>query len=174
MGWLTLRLVMACIVVPWTGIFQPALRLARELPATFIAYAGMQQLDHDFNNARLGFYVVAPDKYGPSAALWPTSQILQAAISLAQVTRSPDAIARVRRNIASLRFYQGAGNVYHTRAAPSRRYTDDNNWIALDLLDAYDLLHDASYLTEAEHIFNFAVSFWDRSGGGVLWGEGQT
>jgi predicted alpha-1,6-mannanase (GH76 family) len=139
-----------------------------------MALTSMGQLDHQFFDARLGLYVVTPDKYGPSAALWPTAQILQGAITLARMTRAPRDIARVRRIIGSLRQYMGQASVYHTRAVPSRRYTDDNNWIGLDLLDAYDLLHDPGYLEEAVRIFNFAVSFWDPVNGGIVWGEGQT
>ncbi len=53
-------------------------------------------------------------------------------------------------------------------------YYDDNGWSALDMIDAYRLTGDGTYLIVAQDLFNFAVTGWDTSqtdgcSGGVFW-----
>jgi hypothetical protein len=53
-------------------------------------------------------------------------------------------------------------------------YYDDNGWVGLNLVHAYVLTSNTSYLTLAQSEFNFAASGWDTSGtgtcpGGVFW-----
>jgi predicted alpha-1,6-mannanase (GH76 family) len=100
--------------------------------------------------------------------------VLGGAIDVARITRKPADLARVRRIIDQLRYYRAPGGMYMARAIRSLRYTDDNGWIGLDLLDAYDLLHDKRYLTNAEQIFAYLVSEWDaKKGGGIVWADGR-
>jgi predicted alpha-1,6-mannanase (GH76 family) len=136
----------------------------------------MQQLEIGFYDPRLNLYRVSGGHFEPIAALWPTSQVLAAAIAVARITQSPADQALVQRTIASLRAYAAGGGIYHSRiqswqSTPivSPRYTDDNNWIALDLLDAYSLWHDPVDLAGAERIFQFVVSRWNVKYGGIIW-----
>jgi predicted alpha-1,6-mannanase (GH76 family) len=138
--------------------------------------SAMQQLVIGFYDPRLNLYRVSGGQNEPIASLWPTSQALAAAIEVARLTQTPDDEAVVQRTFASLRQYAAGGGIYHSRiqswnATPiiSPRYTDDNNWIALDLLDAYDVWHDPADLTGAEQIFQFAVSRWNARYGGIIW-----
>lgn len=138
--------------------------------------AAMQQLVIGFYDPTLNLYRVSGGKNEPIAALWPTSQVLAAEIGVARLTQAPADAALVQRTIASLHRYAAGNGIYHSRieswnAQPiiSPRYTDDNNWIALDLLDAYDLWHDPADLTGAEQIFQFAVSRWNGKYGGIIW-----
>jgi predicted alpha-1,6-mannanase (GH76 family) len=53
-------------------------------------------------------------------------------------------------------------------------YYDDNAWVGLNLIHAYVLTSNSSYLTLAQSEFNFALSGWDTSAtdtcpGGVFW-----
>jgi predicted alpha-1,6-mannanase (GH76 family) len=132
----------------------------------------MQQLDADFFNPRTGLYAVSDSGHEPQAALWPTSQVLSAAIALARLTNAPQDIARVRRIIASLGAYASPFGAYHSRVIHSHRYYDDNTWVALDLLDAYAMLGDQQYLTRAMAISDFLTSGWSITLGGVVWVEG--
>jgi hypothetical protein len=144
------------------------------LAGTQRAAMAMARLDSDFFDAQLGYYTVSHIAHGPVASVWPTSQVLAAAIDVARLTGAQQDQARVSRIIGSLRGYLGPDGVYHTRTMPSSRYTDDNNWIALDLLNAYDLTHDPSLLPPVERIFAFVVSKWDYGrGGGILWADGH-
>jgi hypothetical protein len=138
------------------------------------AAVAMAQLDRDFFDAHRGFYTVTHIAHGPIASVWPTSQVLAAAIDLARLSHEREDMARVDRIIASLRGYLGPGGVDRTRTSAGRRFTDDNTWIALDLLDTYDMTRDASLLPPVERIFAFVVANWDtRHGGGLLWADGH-
>jgi hypothetical protein len=53
-------------------------------------------------------------------------------------------------------------------------FYDDNAWVGLNLIHAYVLTSNSSYLTLAQNQFNFALSGWDTSAtdtcpGGVFW-----
>lgn len=139
------------------------------------ASAAMGQLDADFLSPQDHLYHVTGGQHEPQAALWPTSQALAAAIAVAGTSHAQEDIARVRRIIGSLKAYAGTPTgVYHARVVRSLRYYDDNNWIALDFLDAYGLLHDPALLTGAEEIFHWLTTGWDaKQGGGILWADGH-
>ena len=58
---------------------------------------------------------------------------------------------------------------------PSDRYYDDNAWICLSLLDAYELTHDPEDLSLATDAYRFTMSGRDETlGGGIYWHEDQT
>ena len=158
--------------------------LAQPLPATRTAgqlsrpaqqaVAAMVLLDHEFLDPRNNLYVVTGGQAEPEAALWPTSQALAAAIAVARITHAPVDLARVRRIITALKAYRSPTGGYHARVVRSLRYYDDNNWIALDLLDAAQLLNDSSLLAPVTRIFAFLVSGWDaKQGGGIFWADGH-
>ncbi len=55
---------------------------------------------------------------------------------------------------------------------PLDRYYDDNAWVVLALVDAYDVTHDAAYLRRAQETFKFVMSGEDSMlGGGLYWHE---
>ena len=139
------------------------------------AVVALQRLDQEFFDPRAGLYKVVGGQYEPYAALWPTSQVLAAAIGVAKLTHAQADLARVRRIISSLRIYATSEGAYHARVIRSLRYYDDDNWIALDLLDAYALLHDSAYLNSAERVFAFLITGWDaQRGGGIVWADGHS
>jgi hypothetical protein len=154
---------------------QPAHAATRLSRPAEQAISALQQLDRQFLNVKEGLYDVTGGQHEPQAALWPTSQALQGSIEVAQITGAPADLARVQRIIGSLHHYLAYNGVYHARVIPSLRYFDDNNWVALDLIDASQLLHDASLLTIAERIFKWDVSGWDSAkGGGIIWADGHS
>ncbi len=158
-----------------------AAQVAREPVATGMnkaaalaqATTALHLLDKEFLDSHMLLYRTTGGAHEPWAALWPTSQVLAAAIDVATLTHKAADLARVRRIIDQLRYYRAPGGMYMARATRSLRYTDDNNWIGLDLLDAYALVHDQQYLTDAEDIFTYLVSEWDtKKGGGIKWADG--
>jgi rhamnogalacturonyl hydrolase YesR len=57
----------------------------------------------------------------------------------------------------------------------SDRYYDDNAWICMSLLEAYELTHDARSLELAKECYAFAIGCEDdQLGGGLYWHEGNT
>ena len=54
-------------------------------------------------------------------------------------------------------------------------YYDDNGWIGLELMNAYDATHNRAYLDQAKRVVRFLSSGWDNSRrdrprGGIFWG----
>jgi hypothetical protein len=133
------------------------------------AILAIDRLDADFLDQRVGLYTAIGGGHGPFAALWPTSQVLAGAIAVARLTGETSDRARVRRIIASLGRYGDANGGFRVGVPLVRRYYDDNCWIGLDLLDAYDLLHDSSLVREAEQLFSFLITGWDPVHGGIRW-----
>jgi len=112
---------------------------------------------------------------GASSA-WALSQELAAALGLAEA--DPSFRDDVRADLAALRLYRdGAGYLSYPRApygVGGHVYYDDNDWLGLDLVRAYRLLGDGAILEQAERIFAFVSSGWDRDTshacpGGVFW-----
>ncbi|MDB5351999.1 MAG: hypothetical protein JWN86_3246 [Planctomycetota bacterium] len=59
-------------------------------------------------------------------------------------------------------------------AAPTRgngndKYYDDNAWLVITFLEAYETNHDPTYLTRADETLKFVLSGWDEEGGGGIW-----
>jgi predicted alpha-1,6-mannanase (GH76 family) len=55
----------------------------------------------------------------------------------------------------------------------SRNYYDDENWMALALIRAYDLQGDAKYLNEAKSLYANIEAAWDPAGG-IWWDRAHT
>ena len=49
------------------------------------------------------------------------------------------------------------------------KYYDDNAWMVITFLEAYDLTHRAHYLKRAGETLDFVLSGWDDEGGGGIW-----
>jgi uncharacterized protein YyaL (SSP411 family) len=64
-------------------------------------------------------------------------------------------------------------------AAPTRgngndKYYDDNAWLVITFLEAYETNHDPRYLARAGETLKFVLSGWDEeSGGGIWWHQGH-
>jgi rhamnogalacturonyl hydrolase YesR len=54
------------------------------------------------------------------------------------------------------------------------RFYDDNQWIGITLLDAYERLKNKNYLAKGVEIYRFMMTAYDTtSGGGLYWEEGK-
>lgn len=49
------------------------------------------------------------------------------------------------------------------------KYYDDNAWMVLTFLEAYEMTHESRYLKRAGEVLDFVVSGWDEQAGGGLW-----
>ncbi|MCC7230356.1 MAG: hypothetical protein IT203_08160 [Fimbriimonadaceae bacterium] len=57
---------------------------------------------------------------------------------------------------------------------PVDRYYDDNAWMVLALVEAFEVLRDKKYLDWAEDGLKYVLSGWDdKLGGGIYWREGD-
>ena len=121
------------------------------------------------------------------AYAWSTSQALAADIAVAKASGSPAALAQVHRDLTGLSHYwDGAASPpgYDCVVAPplghgGARFYDDNAWIGLDLVRAYQLTGEPALLQRAEEVFAFTESGWDANlshpfPGGVFWTQAHS
>lgn len=144
---------------------------ARNLGRAQTVYASLQRYFGGPGRLRRDTY---PGQGAPSA--WSLSQELAATIGLAEA--DPSFRADVRDDLSTLDLYRsGPGYLPYPRV-PSEtdavEYYDDNEWLGLDLVRAHRLLGDRRSLDEAERVFAFVSSGWDRAKGhscpgGVFW-----
>lgn len=56
-----------------------------------------------------------------------------------------------------------------TRGNGNDKYYDDNQWMVIAFMEAYDLTHDPAYLDRADQTLSFSLSGWDDALGGGIW-----
>jgi len=125
------------------------------------------------------------DSNGQTAYAWPFSQAFGATVDLASL---PDAGARFREDLKER--LDGLAHYWNGHSHPPAydsvvrtlfglagggdQYSDDNEWIGLELTRAADLLNDPGALEQAKKVFAFVVAGWDDDSshaapGGVFW-----
>ena len=102
------------------------------------------------------------------APVWPVSQVLAAAIDIAELTGSYDDVERL---VIGLRPY-AAGDGYLPAPGGRRRYFDDNAWIGLCLAQLHLQTGEARWLRRARKVFRFVREGQDPDGG-MRWVEGR-
>jgi hypothetical protein len=112
-----------------------------------------------------------PQKYSD---LWAFSSVLSGVVALAGANGEQDYRPLLRDCLVGLEKYWEAPG-YHSYAlidGSGDRYYDDNQWIAMELVQAAAILNDKSLLTRAQQVFDFILSGWSNDmGGGIYWRE---
>jgi Glycosyl hydrolase family 76 len=98
--------------------------------------------------------------------VWPVSQVLAAAIDLAELTGAYDDAERL---VLGLRPY-AAGDGFLPAPGDRRRYYDDNAWIGLCFAQLHGQTGEARWLRRARTVFRFVREGQDPDGG-VRWVE---
>ncbi len=109
--------------------------------------------------------------------LWPLCGLIQGvnemdALQRDQKTMKPvlDAIYLYRSNKPPVTGYDS----YVVKEGGGDRFYDDNQWIGLASIDAYNRTKDKTYLGVAKEIYRFMMSGYDTAaGGGLYWKEGD-
>jgi uncharacterized protein YyaL (SSP411 family) len=129
---------------------------------------------HAFADGRSGLYREVAGKPGLATA-WPYSQALSATIALANVPRLGRLyVSLARDRIAGLERYARADGAYTAGAGSGGVYFDDNEWIALELLEWHARTGDRHALAIARRLFTLVTRAWDGDEshpcpGGVFW-----
>jgi hypothetical protein len=110
----------------------------------------------------------------PYANMWAEGVELTALTAAAKL--DPAYGSRLKTFIAGLNRYwrvtDHLGAYNGTLHGKTERYYDDNEWVVLGLLEAYEVLHDEALLTRAQETFRFVMSGQDENlGGGIYWRE---
>jgi Glycosyl hydrolase family 76 len=137
-----------------------------------LAHAALQQA---FFDRESGLYRDVAGR--PTIAdVWPYSQALAGTIALADVPRTGKPYVRLARaGVAALARYARPDGAYSAGALTHDDvYFDDNEWIALDLLDWHARTQDRRSLRLAQRIFTVVTSAWDDDAshpcaGGIFW-----
>ncbi|HXS55602.1 MAG TPA: glycoside hydrolase family 76 protein [Hanamia sp.] len=132
-----------------------------------------------FDSSKRLFYEAVPVESNEKAFsyLWPLCALIQAANEAEVLSPSEDymtsalnAIDQYYNNNPPTPGYQA----YVTALEKSDRYYDDNQWIAIACLDAYQRTQKIDFLNKAKLIYRFMMSGYDSaSGGGIYWKEGD-
>lgn len=113
------------------------------------------------------------------AFLWPYSGMLSGCVSLYKTTGDVK-----YKTILENRILPGLEQYWDTIRKPfcyqsypmfngeSDRFYDDNDWLAIDFCDYYELTKKREYLEKAEELHKYIYSGWsDELGGGIFWCE---
>jgi len=113
--------------------------------------------------------------------LWPYSGVISAVNALAKMPEGTSYHSDLARVLEGLEQYWDGGanppayDSYVREFGGGQKYYDDNEWLGLDLIEAYRTLGDPMYLEKAKATFEFAVSGWSYDlGGGIYWREQDT
>ncbi|WP_374950438.1 glycoside hydrolase family 76 protein [Mucilaginibacter sp.] len=146
--------------------------------------AQISQLDKNiytvFYDKPTGLYLetnnVAENK-GQHSYLWPLTALLQAANEQESLAPGKQHIAQVMKAINQ--YYSGRAPApgYQAMVVKEKadtRFYDDNEWIAIALMDAYNRTHNQQYLETSKLIYRFLLTGYDEAtGGGFYWEEGN-
>jgi rhamnogalacturonyl hydrolase YesR len=112
----------------------------------------------------------------PHSFLWPLCGLIQAAneMDALQQTQSIDKVMQAIRLYRSTKPPVPGYDSYVVREGGGDRFYDDNQWVGLACIDAYNRTSKKIYLDDAKEIYRFMMSGYDSaSGGGLYWKEGD-
>jgi hypothetical protein len=161
-----------------TTTTKPAASQSTSKPSAFLPMARevAQHIQKNYYDPKTGLYIHSL-KDRRSEAMWGNGVMFSALVGAAK--HEP----RVYRPIMN-RFFAAMDRYWDARAKipgyepwPTRgggndKYYDDNQWMVISFLEAYDLTGDARYLARADQTLRFSLSGWDdQLGGGIWWHE---
>jgi rhamnogalacturonyl hydrolase YesR len=109
--------------------------------------------------------------------LWPLCAYIQAANEMEVIDPKNDYMLPVEKAIDQYYTSRPPYPGYQASVAKEKRddrYYDDNQWVAIAYLDAYNRNHQKQYLEKSEMICRFMLGGLDTvAGGGFYWNEGK-
>jgi uncharacterized protein YyaL (SSP411 family) len=142
-----------------------------------ILYAG---INSHLRDSAAGLYFETTDsahKENPHSWLWPLCALAQATNEMEKLNPESQYMPSVVKAIDQ--YYSDSPPVpafqdYVRKERASSRFYDDNEWVAIAYLDAYQRTHRKTYLQTAKLIYRFIQSGIDTAaGGGAYWKEGD-
>jgi hypothetical protein len=131
-----------------------------------------------FYNTEAGLYTETNGKNEkPFSFLWPLCALIQAANEVESLNPDKQLMKPVLGTIA--KYYNAEPpapgyQAYLSSAGKDSRFYDDNQWIAIACIDAYNRTKDKSYLEMAEQVYTFMMTGYDDlAGGGLYWKEDE-
>lgn len=142
-------------------------------------HEALAMIERDFaipGSKLLAEKAAGPDAPKQPAFAWPAGVQLTALSAAARL--SPDYHAQLTRYIDGLEahwiVHRGIGGYNASANATPDRYYDDNAWLVLGLVEAYEATDQRRFLDRAGEAFAFVMSGEDeRLGGGIYWRENR-
>ena len=137
-------------------------------------------ISNKLSDKKTGLYYETTDSAkneNPHSWLWPLCALIQATNKMEALQPSQHYMQPVVKAIDQ--YYSDAPprpgyQDYVLKERHSSRFYDDNQWIAIAYLDAYDRTHHKKYLDDAKLIYRFMMGGLDTAaGGGLYWKEGD-
>lgn len=114
---------------------------------------------------------------GNHSFLWPLCALLQAANEHEALEPGKSYIEPVMKAIDQYYTDRAPAPGYQAMVLKEKvdpRFYDDNQWIAIALMDAYDRTHKKEYLEKSKMIYRFLLTGLNNvAGGGFYWEEGN-
>ncbi|MES2276373.1 MAG: glycoside hydrolase family 76 protein [Bacteroidota bacterium] len=134
-------------------------------------------INSKFKDNQTGLYYETNEGDKKHSYLWPLCALIQATNEMEALTPKArymlpveNAINQYLNNAPPVPGYQATV----TRERADARFFDDNQWIAIAYLDAYNRTHEKKYLDKSEMICRFMLTGLDTvAGGGFYWKEGD-
>ncbi len=130
-----------------------------------------------FYDAKGGLYIETTDSSKnehPHSYLWPLCALIQATNEVdAMVTNNTmQPVVKAIDQYYSPRPPAPGYQAYVAKEKRDTRFYDDNQWVAIAYLDAYNRLHQPFCLNKSKEIERFMMTGFDTlSGGGLYWEE---
>lgn len=119
----------------------------------------------------------AAENKGNHSFLWPLTALLQAANEMEVLEPGKEYIAPVMKAIDQYYSNRAPAPAYQAMVVKEKidsRFYDDNEWIAIALMDAYARTHKNEYLETSKLIYRFLLTGLNQvGGGGFYWEEGN-
>ncbi len=136
------------------------------------------RIETDFKDPKAGLYLETNGQNEkPFSYLWPLCALVQSANEyevLQSKEKYLDSVLKSIDKYYSKRPPAPGYQAYVSAEGNDSRFYDDNQWIAIACLDAYERTHNAKYLTKAKMIYTFMMTGYDqKSGGGLYWKEDE-
>jgi hypothetical protein len=149
-------------------------------PSPYARRAGevTEHIQGNFYDPQTGVYFKSMTVRKPDY-VWLQSVMLSNLVAAARI--EPGAYEpRLKNYFTALDAYWDAKvKIPGYEAAPTRgngndKYYDDNAWMVIAFLEAYETNHDPRYLARADETLKFVLSGWDEEiGGGIWWHQGH-
>jgi hypothetical protein len=155
---------------------QPAAAAAGPVGYGPAAREVMAHVQRTFWDPRTGVYVKAPDDRTPDY-VWRQAAAFSAVVAAARHEPGEygPLVGRVFRSLDA--YWDAKAPVPGYEPAPTRgngndKYYDDNAWLVITFLEAYEQTGERAYLDRATETARFVASGWDEQlGGGIWWHE---
>jgi rhamnogalacturonyl hydrolase YesR len=137
-------------------------------------------INSKLKDQKAGLYFETTDSAkneNPHSWLWPLCALIQATNEMEALQPGkaymPPVVKAIDQYYSDKPPFPGYQD-YPLKEKLSSRFYDDNQWVAIAYLDAYNRKHNKKYLESSEMIYHFMMGGLDTaSGGGLYWKEGD-